>query len=297
MKQDIKFLLAGALLFTGFVGVAWAASNYQGVTFDGAGSITVVNLTGTGSLSLDNGAITSDGAGTLSLSRAQIGDGTVTNPSLGFTSDDDGTGVGFYRIGANQFGSTVNGVLTFAWGTGGLAAQNAMQFLADPDDDPGLSFSGDADTGIGRPTALADTLEFHAGGTVVGTLDASEFVVGVPVRANRGIQDKTTGYALATTDLGDMLTNAGAGATDVLFPLPAIASGLTFTIVQVDSGTVGFDPPAGTNILWDGSATAMDDGEQLESSAAGSWATVTAGSGTLWFVRTGGPSAWVEETP
>ena len=42
-------------------------------------------------------------------SRVLATDGTAANPSIGFASDNDGTGSGFYRIGANQVGIALNG--------------------------------------------------------------------------------------------------------------------------------------------------------------------------------------------
>lgn len=44
-------------------------------------------------------------------------DGTVGAPSIAFTSDQDGTGTGFYRVGANIIGMANNGTLKNEFGT------------------------------------------------------------------------------------------------------------------------------------------------------------------------------------
>jgi len=46
--------------------------------------------------------------------------GSVTVPSIGFSSDADGTGTGLYRVAANQIGITCNGVNVGTWASTGL---------------------------------------------------------------------------------------------------------------------------------------------------------------------------------
>lgn len=69
-------------------------------------SVSGTNATVKGSLTVDN--ITSTNASSF---KAKLGlsDGSATAPSWGWTSDDDGTGSGAYRDGANQIAWTLNG--------------------------------------------------------------------------------------------------------------------------------------------------------------------------------------------
>ena len=46
---------------------------------------------------------------TRSTSQVLLNNGTATAPSWGWLADNDGTGTGFYRIGANQVGIALNG--------------------------------------------------------------------------------------------------------------------------------------------------------------------------------------------
>lgn len=50
-------------------------------------------------------------AGTTTFSaKTLFSNGSVSAPSVGFSSDDDGSGTGFYRVGANSLGFAANGV-------------------------------------------------------------------------------------------------------------------------------------------------------------------------------------------
>lgn len=110
----------------------------------------------------------------------------------------------------------------------------------------------------------------------------------------RNVQDKTSNYTILATESGALFTNSGAGSSDFAFTLPTISSGLTYTIKQVDSGTVSFSPPAAAAITFSGGE--MDLDEALETNGVGHSLTATAGGGTLWLITSevGTP---VEETP
>lgn len=47
-----------------------------------------------------------------------VGAGTNNDPAIGFSSDDDGSGTGFYRYAADQLGVTANGTLTTVFYSG-----------------------------------------------------------------------------------------------------------------------------------------------------------------------------------
>jgi hypothetical protein len=73
------------------------------------------------------GAKTFSGEVTLS-SQLRVSDGSASEPSLVFASDDDATGTGLYRVAANSLGFAANGVAvgsyssTGAWTLGGTSA-------------------------------------------------------------------------------------------------------------------------------------------------------------------------------
>lgn len=97
----------------------------------GAGTL-VLNTTGT--VTVPNGtatlatiaANTWTGEQTFSA-QVRISDGTVGEPSIVFTSDDDTTGTGIYRVAANSMGFSANGVKVGQYSSGGnwtLAVDN-----------------------------------------------------------------------------------------------------------------------------------------------------------------------------
>lgn len=110
----------------------------------------------------------------------------------------------------------------------------------------------------------------------------------------RNVASKTTSpYTVSANESWTVYDNQGAGTTDIVFTLPAVNTGLTYTIKQVASGTMSFDPPSGSAIVWSGGQAA--DGEALETNGIGSSITLTC-SGTLWLV-TNEVGTIVEESP
>ena len=85
--------------------------------------------------------------------------GDINDPSLGFTADDDGTGTGIYRIGANQIGFTGNGTLNFSVSAFQAAIGNGTA------DVPGLGFINDTNSGIYR--VGPDNIGMAVGGSLV----------------------------------------------------------------------------------------------------------------------------------
>lgn len=65
----------------------------------------------------------------------RISDGSVTEPSIVFTSDDDATGTGIYRVGVNSIGLTTNGANTWTvastgahtWGPAAGGVANSLR--------------------------------------------------------------------------------------------------------------------------------------------------------------------------
>ena len=94
-------------------------------------------------------------------------DGTAANPSIGFISDDDGTGTGFYRVGADQLGVTIGGTQQFQWFSTGFRATNTngpqiINAVASSTVPTLIPRRSDANTGIG--SAAADQLSLISGG-------------------------------------------------------------------------------------------------------------------------------------
>jgi len=55
------------------------------------------------------GDINASASGTINVASGLFGNGTETHPSIGWASDNDGTGTGFYRPNANKIAVTIDG--------------------------------------------------------------------------------------------------------------------------------------------------------------------------------------------
>lgn len=99
---DISLNANAALTLVYDSGVSrWVIAGFASAYPDASASVSgIVNIT----------AQTFAGVKTFQ-DQLRISDGSVTEPGLVFTSDDDATGTGFYRTGANAIGIAINGVL------------------------------------------------------------------------------------------------------------------------------------------------------------------------------------------
>ena len=93
------------------------------------------NATLTGNL-LANGAVFTNGltaGGGTFTGAVGFADGTAAAPSIGWTSDADGTGTGFYRNAANQIGASINGTRVGSFTSVGfeLLAGNVLNWNGD----------------------------------------------------------------------------------------------------------------------------------------------------------------------
>lgn len=100
---------------------------------------------------------------------AQFPDGSATVPAIGFTSDVDGTGTGFYRTGANAIGVTTNGTLRATFDSGGRILMPESTASA-----PWLASSSSTNTGY-YVRSLAPCAS--VGGTEVYAIGTSGFIV------------------------------------------------------------------------------------------------------------------------
>lgn len=103
-------------------------------------------------------------------------DGSVTEPSIGFSSDDDTTGTGIYRVAANSLGFTANGVnagqyaSTGAWTWGPSTGAVAHTLRG--------SLSLTVASGTGTPTyginrSAGNSLDFYTNGGINGSMTST----------------------------------------------------------------------------------------------------------------------------
>jgi hypothetical protein len=110
---------------------------------------------------------------TLTATTGLFGDGTVGSPSIAFNSDNDGTGTGFYRVGANQIGVATNGVLRLQIDSTAVANYDSV-FRAIGQASatfPDYSFINDTNTGF-RATG-ADAIALTTGGADYLTISSA----------------------------------------------------------------------------------------------------------------------------
>ena len=115
----------------------------------------------------------------LPITAVRFGDGSAAAPSITFASN---LNTGVYRVGANQLGFSCGGVLKMTMTTSALQMATGINMLADPGSAgaPGLSFSGDPNTGLFW--VGADQIGVTAGGTVRVTYGTASVSLGAGVQ-------------------------------------------------------------------------------------------------------------------
>ena len=91
-----------------FVLKGWLAAGVSIIAAAGL-LLSLVMLTGNQSIGVSAFGVTN-------FDTLQVGDGSVSEPAFGFTSDTD---TGFYRIGSNNVGWSQGGTLAFDINSGG----------------------------------------------------------------------------------------------------------------------------------------------------------------------------------
>ena len=120
----------------------------------------------------------------------KLNDGSVSSPSLTFSSD---TNIGIYRIGVDQIGFTANGtkqleinssnVILYGAGTFALqTAANQILFSSGSVVAPGITFVGDTNTGIFRPSN--EIIGFSTQGAERGRFQNTGFDVNGTINAS-----------------------------------------------------------------------------------------------------------------
>ena len=165
--------------------------------------------------------------------------GTVTNPSIGWLSDDDGTGTGFFRPAADQIAITLAGVkkwtVSFNQIAGATAEGPQVSNLTPSDTVPTLiPRRSDANTGIG--SFGADALSLIAGGVEAMRVLPGSLEVAGDVTMQAGLT-------------GSLQKTAGG--------LSYLAAGDNVTVTSASNGQVTVSSPSRTEYLrwggdWDG---------------------------------------------
>jgi hypothetical protein len=185
-----------------------------GTDFNVAHTAGTITLNLPDASSSNRGVITTGNqtiAGTKTFSSgALISDGSVTGPSLGLASDQDGSGTGLYRVGANSLGFAANGV-------------NVGQY------------SSTGDWTVGDPTNAS-----FAGNNLVGRKDGSSLASGYVGEIIRVAPVSATHLS---TQIANGGISIGSGATTTNYLLyksaavgDAVKLSLTPGVWDIDAG-------------------------------------------------------------
>lgn len=235
-----------------------------------ANALVIVDATGAVTV---GGALTVNGllAFTAQLNLAA---GTAAEPALGFTLDDDATGTGIYRVGADNIGISTNGTLRLdIESDGDVDIVGQVLLGAGTAADPILGQESDDDgSGTGLSFPGADQIVLGTNGTAALTLDASQ-------NATIGNDLTVDGAATVTgtsTLTGAVTAPAGVTATD--------ASGFNGNAGTqlVGIGLGAMDYVVGTNGRTE-AETVRDDGE-----TGTNWDEVTCAGGANTCMATPG---------
>lgn len=183
-----------------------------------------------------SGGVSNSVSGGLSLTSGALllPDGTAGAPSVGWTSDADGTGTGLYRPSVNRIGFAINGTIVSQYISSGLHL-NA---------DAGLLFWGvSSDLLLGRDAAATLQMGVDSNTPTTQTIEALDAVSGVSNGSNlvlRGGLKATTGqdgvvivgrtYTVATLPTGTPVAGARAWVSD--------AVACTFAVTPTGGGAV-----------------------------------------------------------
>ncbi len=114
--------------------------------------------------------------------RSLFNDGNATDPGISFQSESN---TGLYRIGANNLGISVGGVLRFNITTSGMSTTVPLLLPDGVAANPGIAFNSDADTGIFR--AGSNSLSLVTGGSARFNITNFAATFNVPITASVGI--------------------------------------------------------------------------------------------------------------
>lgn len=159
--------------------------------------------------------------------RGLTGDGTVSLPSIGFSSDPDN---GFYRIGANNYGASVAGSKVVDYATSGITITGALSSTTQKV--PTITRTGTAINTTATVTAAQ-----LAGGLLTST-SAAAVTMTLPTATAMASQ---IGATQGTTFDFVVDNSAGANTVTVAVGSGIVASGFpgTNTLTLANSATIG----------------------------------------------------------
>lgn len=213
--------------------------------------------------------VTDDGTKVAFANRINLPDGTASNPSMGFASDDDGSGLGWYRSGTNQLSLSVNG-----------AERIRINSTGRPDFGPLSLIFGSA---IGTSDAwLART----AANTLQGTTNGSSGSI-ILTGIRYGVQQvATTETPDSSADVNTIYTN-GSDVDGVAFTLPDNpAAGYHYKFLvttTITSNAMSIAPNTGETLV-DAAGTACSSVTATARGASTHIVATLGGSGSLWFM-------------
>lgn len=279
------------------------------ITRIGAASGGSVNLASPGPI---GGTTPGSGAfTTLSASGAALfADGTAAAPSIGWTSDADGSGTGFFRSGASAIAATLNGTEALRLNSGGLQVFSAGGSINMNSATGTFQIASDAKIsrvssqnlrigGTSSATPLANTLSIGessrsgtdanvagasgtiASGTGTGTGTVSSLIFQTPTVAGAG----TGAQALATRLAIDSAGATFASAVSLTAGSVTISSGAEYRfsgasrIASAGNGKIKITNAAGTAGITLDATTA--DTLKVSNFADSADGTLTAGAGTF----------------
>ncbi len=226
----------------------------------------------------------------------EIASGTVGAPGLAFDADADGTGTGLYRIGANNPGLAVNGVLAHSWSTTAITSALPNLVASGAVGAPGLAFSADADgTGTGLYRIGADNIGLAINGVLVESW-SSTAITSAQSRLSNGVaSDVTTAgsedYTINPGGTGNAIVKHQDVASVYFYDDSGVAIGTeTSNFASYDGGTTAISVSgdhAGLSIKGNGGR----GGNLLITSDA--VAADSAGIHVQWTGATNDKEAWV----
>lgn len=164
----------------------------------------------------------------------KVSNGTAAEPSIVFTSDDDTSGTGIYRVGANDLGISTNGTLRLDVST---AAVTSTLAVAITDGTNTLSLGPTADAivvdHVANDSTLGDYLNLSTAGAYMASTSGG-FAVGGTGATMETVHALTGFFLTNDTDI-NWTGSATNSLTTVVTNISSNASG----VVSIGTGAVG----------------------------------------------------------
>jgi hypothetical protein len=222
---------------------------------------------------------------TLTSKTVGIGNGTVSAPSLNFTSDADGSGTGLYRVGANSLGVAANGVQTL--GVASSLVTVGQTGTAETGNPILRMYGGTGGAGTGRSAQMAvDSVNRDL---VFDATNGFDFYVS-------GVNEGATAagnYAFSIGSNGKVTIGSPATSYNGVFDVSGNGSSAQIKLTRTGSGS-GYIGADGTNAfnIYDSSVNGIWSISQAGSVTAGP----TSGTATHTFKALGSATVKVQST-